>query len=63
MKNIKEIPIAYQTKNINIKIPAPLLNRLKILAIEKNKYLKDYIISILQREIDNANSNNTTISN
>lgn len=63
MKNFDEIPIAYQTKNINIKIPVSLLNRLKILAIEKNIYLKDYIISVLKKEIDNANTNNRTINN
>lgn len=61
MKNPNQLPIAFQSKNINIKIPAPLLNRLKIKAIEKNIYLKDYIISILQKEIDNAN-NRTNIN-
>lgn len=56
MKNSNQLPINYQSKNINIKIPAHLLIRLKIIAIEKNIYLKDYIISILQKEIDNANN-------
>ncbi|MFZ5948785.1 MAG: hypothetical protein ACOYU5_12590 [Stygiobacter sp.] len=41
-------------KNINIQIPTSILNKIKILAIQQDLYLKDYIINLLQKEIDNA---------
>ncbi|MCX7875063.1 MAG: hypothetical protein N2321_02730 [Melioribacteraceae bacterium] len=41
-------------KNINIQIPTAILNKIKILAIEKDLYLKDYIVQILEKEITNA---------
>jgi len=45
-------------KNINIKIPSSLLAQLKIIAIKKNCFTKDLIISYLKNGVNNEPGNN-----
>jgi hypothetical protein len=39
-------------KNINIKVPTELINKIKIIAIQKDVYAKDLILDILYKVIE-----------
>jgi hypothetical protein len=39
-------------KNINIKVPTELINKIKIIAIQKDVYAKDLILDILSKGIE-----------
>ena len=41
-------------RNINIKVPTELLNKIKIVAIQRNQFAKDIIIECLKKGVKNA---------
>ena len=41
-------------RNINIKVPTELLNKIKIIAIQRNLFAKDVIIECLKKGVKNA---------
>jgi len=41
-------------RNINIKVPTELLNKIKIVAIQRNQFAKDVIIECLKKGVKNA---------
>jgi len=51
---IKNMAKTSSFRNINIKVPTELLNKIKIVAIQRNQFAKDVIIECLKKGVKNA---------
>jgi hypothetical protein len=52
LANQKKPAITETRKNINISISSNLLNQIRIIALIKDVYAKDYIIQLLERGVE-----------
>jgi len=44
-------------RNLNVKIPSSLLMKLRIKAQHKNKYVKNYVLDIIEKDVKNVEVN------
>jgi predicted DNA binding CopG/RHH family protein len=44
-------------RNLNVKIPGPLLTKLRIKAGSKGKFVKDYILDIIEKDTEGIEVN------
>lgn len=44
-------------RNLNVKIPSALLTKLRIKAQHKGKFVKDYVLDIIEKDVKNVEVN------